>query len=342
MTRLRADTHILVTGGTGSFGRAFITHCQLHHPEVTRLISLSRDEVKADELGAQFRDYPQFRAYLGDVRDYQRLCQAFSGTDIVVHAAALKRVNAHTDSGELIKTNVLGTMNVVDACLACGVKQLIFISSDKAVEAMNQYGKTKASAEGFVIGANAYNPGAFRASVVRYGNVLGSRGSVLQIWREQLRLGQPLGLTDDTMTRFWMTLGDAVELVWSSIRQQVGGEIFIPTVKSASVQRLMEAATPVRDDRTDRSSFFSSVVVTGIRAGGEKLHEKLISTDEMTRTRRVSGLYVITPSGPTWTARPWDGDLVAPTETYASNDDDRSMSRVELKALIERADTDGY
>jgi UDP-N-acetylglucosamine 4,6-dehydratase len=197
---------ILLTGGTGSFGRAFIAYCQRHHPEVTRLISLSRDEVKADELGEQFSDYPQFRAYLGDVRDYQRLCQAFCGTDIVVHAAALKRVNAHTDAGELIKTNVLGTMNVVSACLACGVKQLIFISSDKAVEAMNQYGKTKASAEGFVIGANAYNPSEFRASVVRYGNVLGSRGSVLQVWREQLRLGQPLGLTDDSMTRFWMTL----------------------------------------------------------------------------------------------------------------------------------------
>ena len=332
---------LLITGGTGSFGRAFICHCWRRHPEVTRLISLSRDEVKADELGEQFRDYPQFRAYLGDVRDYQRLCQAFAGTDIVIHAAALKRVNAHTDTGELVKTNVLGTMNVVNACLACGVQQLIFISSDKAVEAMNGYGKTKAVAEGVVVGSNAYQPDRFRASVARYGNVLGSRGSVLQAWREQLRLGQPLSLTDESMTRFWMRLGDAVDLVWTVIETQVGGEIFIPEVQSAPVSRLMSVVTA-------RAGKKHNVVITGIRAGGEKCHEKLVSTEEASRTRVVERrkMLIVAPSGPTWTTRGemnlWEGEPVSEGWSYASNDHRTVMTSSELERLVHQAEEDGY
>ncbi len=330
---------ILVTGGTGSFGRAFIGHCQEHHPEVTRLISLSRDEVKADQIGDQFKTYHQFRAYLGDVRDYHRLCQAFYGTDVVVHAAALKRVNAHTDGGELIKTNVIGTMNVVNACLACGVKQLVFISSDKAVEAMNQYGKTKASAEGFVIGSNAYHPETFRASVVRYGNVLGSRGSVLQLWRKQQQRGERLQITDTEMTRFWMPLSAAVELVWKAIDRQVGGEIFVPSLKSASVHDLMR--TVVRQTGNFRELNAS---VIGIRAGGEKVHEVLLSTEEVTRTLYDSScdLYIVPPSGPTWTQDAWAGKAVPSTYRYTSNAPDRLMNDAQLRSLIASADEQGY
>jgi UDP-N-acetylglucosamine 4,6-dehydratase len=336
---------ILVTGGTGSFGRAFIGHCQKHHPEVTRLISLSRDEVKADQIGDQFKTYHQFRAYLGDVRDYHRLCQAFYGTDVVVHAAALKRVNAHTDGGELIKTNVIGTMNVVNACLACGVKQLVFISSDKAVEPMNQYGKTKASAEGFVIGSNAYNPDTFRASVVRYGNVLGSRGSVLQVWRKQQQAGERLQITDTEMTRFWMPLSAAVELVWEAIGRQsyqdgsTGGEIFVPSLKSASVYDLMRMVMRQTGDFKE-----PNVSVIGIRAGGEKVHEVLLSTEEVTRTLydAASDLYIVPPSGPTWTEERWTGQAVPSTYRYTSNAPDRLMSEAELRTLMASADEQGY
>jgi FlaA1/EpsC-like NDP-sugar epimerase len=204
---------------------------------------------------------------------------------------------------------------------------------------MNQYGKTKASAEGFVIGSNAYNPDTFRASVVRYGNVLGSRGSVLQVWRKQQQAGERLQITDTEMTRFWMPLSASVALVWKAIDLQVGGEIFVPSLKSASVHDLMR--TVVR-----QTGNFGEVnmSVIGIRAGGEKVHEVLLSTEEVTRTvyDAASDLYIVAPSGPTWTTEAWTGEAVLSTYRYSSNTPDRLMNDTDLRSLIASADEQGY
>jgi UDP-N-acetylglucosamine 4,6-dehydratase len=331
---------VVVTGGTGSFGRAFTRYCQRERDDVTRLISLSRDEVKADDIGLEFASYPKFRAYLGDVRDVDRLCQAFRGSDVVIHAAALKRVNAHTDGGELIKTNTIGTVNVVNACLSSGVRRLVFISSDKAVEPMNQYGKTKASAEGFVVGANAYDQD-FKACVVRYGNVLGSRGSVIQLWKEALQSGQQVKLTDERMTRFWMRLRDAVTLVWTAIDNMQGGEIFIPRIGAAPVKSLLGAVHELSGQKTTAPE----PIISGIRAGGEKLHEKLVSTEEISRTLIHSNhdVLMVTPPQPTWTRSKWMiGDAASDAFTYRSNDAFHQLTCDELRELVIQAESDGY
>ena len=323
---------VAVTGCTGSFGRAFIKHV-LSHELAERLVGVSRDELKQSELMAAYPDDPApLRLVLGDVRDRSRLEQAFYGCDTVVHAAALKRVDAVSyNPGEVVKTNVVGTENVVNAALAAGVTRLVFISSDKAVAPLNIYGASKALAEQIVVSANTYTyPRGLRCAVVRYGNVLGSRGSVVHRWRDQVAMGIPLMLTDARMTRFIITLSAAVRYVLDVLDRIEGGEIFVPVLPSV---RLMDLAAAIGGDGYP-------IAYVGLRPGGEKLQEALLSDDEPTRTRYLAAdraLYAVAPSVCTWrdACAGWLGTPVDPALRYVSDGGHGWLSAVDLRILLE-------
>ncbi|MGE3954716.1 MAG: UDP-N-acetylglucosamine 4,6-dehydratase (inverting) [Parachlamydiales bacterium] len=277
---------ILITGGTGSFGQAFIRLLLTrHHPE--KVIVFSRDEWKQWEMQRSDPLFasPQMRYFLGDVRDKERLARAFNGVDYVVHAAALKQVPAaEYNPTEFIKTNVDGAMHVIDASVDLGVKRVIALSTDKAVNPVNLYGATKLCSDKLFVAANAYagKRGYPRFSVVRYGNVLGSRGSVAAMWREQVERGADhLTVTDPRMTRFWISLEQAAEFVLESFLRMEGGEIFVPKIPSMKLVDLAEAIAPKMEKR-----------FTGIREG-EKLHELLISREEGERTYAFPTYYAI-------------------------------------------------
>ena len=276
---------ILITGGTGSFGKKFTeTVFKFYKPK--KLIIFSRDEFKQHEMSKQFPEsrYP-IRYFLGDVRDRSRLCRAFAGVDYVIHAAALKQVPAlEYNPTEAVKTNVEGAENVVDAAIDSGIKKVVAISSDKAVNPLNLYGATKLVAEKIFIAANAYAGGKVKFSAVRYGNVVGSRGSVVPLFLSMKERGiTELPLTDEAMTRFWITLKQGVELVLSALKECEGGEILIPKVPSMKVVDLANAILP--------GCTFKKI---GIRPG-EKIHETLISEDEARKTKIFKGRYVILP-----------------------------------------------
>ena len=312
--------NIAVTGGSGSLGRALIP-AFLADPSVTRLIVLSRDEQKQDLLQQRFPD-PRLRPFLGDVRDEARCRLAFQGIDQVVHAAALKRITAGAyDPLEFIKTNILGTVNVVFAALATGVEKVLFISSDKAVEATNLYGKTKAAAEDFAVQANTYTqPRGLAVSVLRYGNVFGSRGSVVPMWAEQARRGSPLTLTDPSMTRFLITLTEAVGLVQDVLEMMQGGEIFVPELPAARMGDLAACLHPEHP-----------VSYVGIRPGGEKCHEVLLSQEERGRVRRLRPhLLAVVPAVHPWRAE-WPGEPDVP-RTLCSRD--AALDKEALQAWI--------
>lgn len=299
---------IAVTGGTGSLGRALIARLLADGHE--RVVSVSRDEVKADELVAAHRGHPALRAFIGSVRDRDRLVDAFYGCDVVVHAAALKRVTGSTgySAMEMVKTNVQGTMNVIEAAVDVDVGRVLVISSDKAVHATNLYGATKFTAECVAVSANAYTwPQGTRVACTRYGNVLGSRGSVLEVWRSAVQTGQPLPITDPQMTRFVLTLDQAVDVVLTALAAMDGGEIFVPKLPAVTIANLAQAVAP--DHPT---------VVIGKRAGGEKLHERLISDEEESRTLEREGLYVIVPAMRTWTETPYLGTPARFAYAYTS------------------------
>lgn len=290
------DKVILVTGGTGSFGQAFIKECLTKEPRQIRVYS--RDELKQAQLKEQIND-PRVEWLIGDVRDYERLVTALEGVDICVHAAAMKRIEkCEKDPQEAIKTNVTGSVNVANACLRNNVKSAIFISTDKAVYPVNTYGATKLLAERNWIQSNVYrginHPTRF--SVVRYGNVLGSRGSVIHLFREQVTRGN-IRVTDQRMTRFFITLQEAVDLVQLAIETAQGGEIFIPKLKAASIYRLaqlMAGSVPVE--------------VTSQR-GGEKLHESLVTKEERDRMISEEHFSVINPEITTWPYKPWKSNV---------------------------------
>ena len=284
-------TKIVVTGGTGSLGRALVAS-YMDDPSVTRVVVLSRDEVKQGDLAHLYPGDTKLRLFLGDVRDEARLRQAFRGCDTVVHTAALKRITQSVYSpSELIKTNILGTMNTIAAAASVGVRRVLLISSDKAVAATNLYGMTKAVAEGYAIQSNTYTvPQGTCVSVVRYGNVMGSRGSVWEVWTEQKRTGVPLTLTDARMTRFLISLPQAVVLVRECLELMEGGDLFVPILPAAFVS---EIAGLLRHP----------VVTTSIRPGGEKIHETLLSDEERTRLHLISErLFVVIPSHHSWRA----------------------------------------
>ncbi|MBI2334031.1 MAG: UDP-N-acetylglucosamine 4,6-dehydratase (inverting), partial [Chloroflexi bacterium] len=271
---------VLVTGGTGSFGKKF-TKILLEEKQPKKVIIFSRDELKQHEMQVGGFNDERLRYFIGDVRDRERLVRAMHGVDIVVHAAALKQVPAcEYNPMEAIKTNIMGTANVVEAALDAGVKKVLTVSTDKAVSPANLYGATKLAAEKLTIQSNAYAGGsATRFSCVRYGNVVGSRGSVVPLFLKQRSNGK-ITITDDRMTRFWLSLEQGVRFVILSIEQMEGGEVFVPKIPSTKVTDLARAVAPQ-----------AKLEIIGIRPG-EKLHEMLISEDEARHTIELERMFV--------------------------------------------------
>lgn len=303
---------IAITGATGSLGRALLR--QLTTTGAERIVAFSRDEQRRAALLRDFGWHPGVRVFAGDVRDAERLADLFSDCEVVVHAAARKVVTAHPDEPrEMLQTNVLGTVNVIAAAREAGVRKLLFISSDKAVQAHNAYGVSKAMAEHLVVAENAKTvPKGLRMAVLRYGNVLGSTGSVAPIWRRLVSLGQPLQVSDDRMTRFWITLPQAVGCVLQALSDLRGGEIFVPRLPAAPITTLADAVAGVVGYPR---------AVSGIRPGGEKLHEELMSSAEAGRALLRNGLYVIPPyqGEHMWDNTPWLGTPLAEPFDYRSD-----------------------
>ena len=275
---------VLVTGGTGSFGKKFIKilieEC---HPG--KVIVFSRDELKQHEMRLNGYDYPNLRYFIGDVRDQERLKRAMHGVNIVIHAAALKQVPAcEYNPMEAIKTNILGSSNVIEAALDAGVERVLALSTDKAVNPVNLYGATKLAAEKLFVQSNAYaGEEGTRFSCVRYGNVVGSRGSVIPKFIGQRQNGGTLTVTDERMTRFWLTLEQGVRFVIRCVEQMRGGEVFVPKIPSTRIIDLARIIAP--QARVER---------TGIRPG-EKLHEVLIHEDEARTTLETEDMFVVQP-----------------------------------------------
>ncbi len=282
------DKVVLVTGGTGSFGKKFIeVMLAEYHP--AKLIVFSRDELKQHEMRVAGFDHPSLRYFIGDVRDQDRLKRAMHGVNIVIHAAALKQVPAcEYNPLEAIKTNILGSSNVIEAALDAGVEKVMALSTDKAVNPVNLYGATKLAAEKLFVQSNAYAAGtSTRFSCVRYGNVVGSRGSVIPIFIKQRSAGK-LTITDERMTRFWLTLEQGVHFVIHCTEEMCGGEVFVPKIPSTRIVDLARLIAPEAE-----------IEVIGIRPG-EKLHEVLINEDEARSTLERDDLFVVTPSTPLW------------------------------------------
>jgi UDP-N-acetylglucosamine 4,6-dehydratase len=282
---------ILVTGGTGSFGKKFVEIILEKYPEIERLVVYSRDELKQFEMANQFPDakYRQLRYFIGDVRDKERMLRAFEGIDIVVHAAALKQVPAcEYNPFEAVKTNIMGAQNVIDAAMASGVRQVIALSTDKAAAPINLYGATKLCSDKLFVAANNFRGKRdLRLSVVRYGNVMGSRGSVIPFFLSKRGTGV-LPITDERMTRFNISLEEGVDLVLYALENMWGGEIFVPKIPSYRIVDLAEAIGP--GCRRE---------IVGIRPG-EKLHEEMITETDAMVTVEFREYFVILPSTPLW------------------------------------------
>lgn len=279
------DKTVMITGGTGSFGGKF-TEMIFAEFNPKKVIIFSRDEFKQNQMSKRFPDTKyNIRYFLGDIRDKSRLERAFEGVDYVVHAAALKQVPAlEYNPMEAVKTNILGANNIVDAAIDRGVKKVIALSTDKAVNPINLYGATKLVAEKIFIDANAYGGNRTKFSVVRYGNVVASRGSVVELLLELKRQGvAEVPITDERMTRFWMTLDESVELVLNALEEAEGGEIFVPKIPSMRLTDLTRVIVP--------ECTFKKV---GIRPG-EKINEALVSEDEARRTKIFKNMYAILP-----------------------------------------------
>lgn len=313
---------VLVTGGTGSFGTTFVD-VALRLLQPRRLIVFSRDELKQSEMAKRFT-HPSLRFFVGDVRDRDRLQRAMHGVDIVVHAAALKQVPAcEYNPFEAVKTNVLGANNVIEAAIDQGVERVMALSTDKAVNPVNVYGATKLCAEKLFVQGNSYAGGLkTRMAVVRYGNVVGSRGSVIPIFLEQRENGH-LTITDERMTRFWLTLEQGVRFVIDCIGRMQGGEIFVPKIPSMRIVDLARAIAPAASLRT-----------IGVRPG-EKLHEVLISADESRQTVEMEGMYVVEPVSPRWAYATPDGAKRLPDDfAYTSDTNSEWFSAADLRRLM--------
>jgi UDP-N-acetylglucosamine 4,6-dehydratase/5-epimerase len=321
-----AGSSILVTGGTGSFGKAFIAYA-LRELDPRRLIVFSRDELKQYEVRARFGDDPRLRWFIGDIRDSHRLLRAMHGVDYVVHAAALKQVDtAEYNPFEYVQTNILGTQNVVDTSIDAGVKKVVALSTDKASSPINLYGATKLAADKLCVSANHMAASyVTRFSVVRYGNVMGSRGSVIPFWKGLADAGESLPITDKRMTRFWITLEQAVKFVVDSFDLMDGGELYVPRIPSMKVVDLAEAVAPG-----------AATHEIGIRPG-EKLHEEMIAADDARRTLRLGDRYVVMPTIATWGYTPPTGGVEVPEGfSYTSDKNDLWLSVDEIRDMIAR------
>ncbi|MAN79318.1 MAG: UDP-N-acetylglucosamine 4,6-dehydratase (inverting) [Magnetovibrio sp.] len=318
---------VLVTGGTGSFGQAFVRWI-LENAEPRRVVVYSRDELKQFEM-AQEINAPQLRYFIGDVRDNDRLRRALDGIDTIVHAAAMKQVvAAEYNPIECIKTNILGAENIINAAIDCGVKDVIALSTDKAVNPVNLYGATKLCSDKLFIAANHMGRrGPTRFSVVRYGNVIGSRGSVVPFFMKLRETGK-LPITDPRMTRFWINLDQGVAFVNRCLGMMRGGEVFVPKIPSLKIIDLADAIGPDCEKE-----------IVGIRPG-EKIHEVLIPRDEARLTREFPEFYVIRPSHDMWqedhepTYNGTVGDPVDPEFEYSSDTNTQWMDHAAVQAMF--------
>ncbi len=313
---------ILLTGGTGSFGQQF-TQVVLENYNIKTLRVFSRGELLQWEMRKKFRD-PRIRFLIGDIRDRERLYRAMSGVDIVVHAAALKQIPAiEYNPIEAIKTNVMGTANIVDAAIDNNVERAVLISSDKAVSPINLYGAAKLCAEKLFVQANVYT-GAKRTkfSCVRYGNVIASRGSVIPLFLQQREKGV-LTITDKRMTRFWITLDQGVKLVTNSIKNMKGGEIFVPKIPSMKIIDLAEAIAPD-----------AKMEVIGVRPG-EKLHEILLSSEEASHSKEFENHFVIEPRFSFWRPENYEnGNKLLDGFQYSSDNNKQWLNKEQLKEIL--------
>lgn len=313
---------ILVTGGTGSFGKKFIK--EILEQDVKKVIVLSRDELKQYEMAQEYTD-PRIRFFIGDVRDKERLYRAFDGVDVVIHAAALKHVGAcEYNPFEAVKTNIHGAQNIIEAAIDCGVQRVIALSTDKAASPVNLYGATKLASDKLFVAANSYvGDKDTRFAVVRYGNVVGSRGSVVPFFKKIRETGK-LPITDERMTRFWITLEQGVQFVLDNLQRMNGGEIFVPKIPSMKVTDLAEAIAPECE-----------IQYVGIRPG-EKLHEAMITEDDARRTLEFDTYYVIQPEFPWWSEDYSSGGKQLPDGfKYTSDINTEWLTVEELQALVE-------
>jgi UDP-N-acetylglucosamine 4,6-dehydratase/5-epimerase len=314
---------VCITGGTGTLGSALVR--KLSGDGHGRVVVLSRDEQKQALLADSLTYTDNVRFFLGDVRDQDRLVDAFHGCDTVIHAAALKRVDAVAyNPTEVRKTNIQGSANVTAAALAAGVKRVLMISSDKACEPTNIYGVTKAAMEHEAVAFNTISvPRGMRVACTRYGNVLGSRGSVIHIWREKAAKGEALPLTSTQMTRFWLTVDNAVCIVLEALQSMHGGEIFVPRLPAMALTDLAHAIAPRADFK-----------ITGLRPGGEKLHETLVTAEESSRIVPVNSyLMAIAPHMSPWRRDGWattmlGGPLTSDTADRLTIDDMKKILEV--------------
>lgn len=322
-------SRVLITGGTGSFGKKCVeTLLRENHPE--KLVVFSRDELKQHEMRQMIPDYgsSSVRYFIGDVRDKDRLYRAFQGVDLVIHAAALKQVPAcEYNPFEAVQTNVIGAKNVIDAAIGCGVKRVVALSTDKAVSPINLYGATKLVAEKLFVQGNSYvGSGGTRLSCVRYGNVVGSRGSVIPLFKEQRKTGR-VTLTDNRMTRFWITLEQGVRFVLRCAEQMHGGEVFVPKIPSMKMTDLAEAVAPG-----------CQIELTGIRPG-EKLHEVLVAEDEARNSIEFDDMFVITPIFQWWTSEKWPGGKPLPDSyRYTSDTNSDWFTPSQLRSIIDEGE----
>ena len=315
---------VLITGGTGSLGKSLVEYL-LQEAKVRRIAIFSRDELKQQHLRIQFQDDPRLRWFLGDVRDLDRLKRAFHGVDFVIHAAALKQVDTgEYNPMEFIKTNVLGSQNVIDASIDAGVKRVVALSTDKASSPINLYGATKLTADKLFVAANNYSfTYGTTFSVVRYGNVMGSRGSVIPFFREIADQGRPLPITDLRMTRFWISIESAVKFVIDSLEMMTGGELYVPRIPSMKITDLARAVAPG-----------AKLEEIGMRPG-EKLHEEMISADDSRRTIILDNRFVVTPVVAEWGYKPPKGAMMPEGQAYRSDTNDLWMSESDIKKFIQ-------
>ncbi|WP_421578610.1 UDP-N-acetylglucosamine 4,6-dehydratase (inverting) [Shinella sp. M31] len=317
---------ILVTGGTGSFGHTFVP-MTLAKYNPKRLVILSRDEMKQWEMAKLYGDDPRVRFFIGDVRDGARLQRALDGIDYVVHAAATKIVpTAEYNPFECVKTNVMGAMNLIDACIDKGVKRCVALSTDKASSPLNLYGATKLASDKLFVAGNSYSgTHTTRFSVVRYGNVMGSRGSIIPLFQSLASSGK-LPITDVRMTRFMISLEEAVELVWHAFDDMIGGEIYVKKIPSMRVVDIASTLAPEAEHE-----------IIGIRPG-EKLHEQMIGEEDAYNTYEYPGHFKILPSIHNWhldESRIKDGTRVPEGFSYRSDNNSEWMSDAQLSSWID-------
>lgn len=324
------DKRILITGGTGSLGKKLVQMILQRYPDVKRLVIFSRDELKQFEMSQEFPEskYPAIRYFLGDIRDADRLRRAFEGIDVVIHAAALKQVPAaEYNPFEFIKTNVLGAQNIIDACIDCGVSSVVALSTDKAAAPINLYGATKLCSDKLFVAANnikgSHN---VKFSVVRYGNVMGSRGSVIPFFMNRKASGV-LPITDEGMTRFNISLEEGVEMVLYAVEHAFGGEIFVPKIPSYRILDVAKAVAPE-----------AKLEVVGIRPG-EKLHEEMITSSDSYNTIDLGKYYAILPQGNAKIQTYYQqkgGAMVEPGFCYNSGTNSEWLDVEQLRELIDQ------